>query len=138
MKKKQTDLPSPPVIRVAPLGELKAYTVYEHELDALARGSSASLFLNFALSLLSVCLTLVVTLLTTTISSDRLFLVFVTSATVTAIAGALLMVLWWKEHQGSKTLIMEIKSRMPPLPTIQVAVSDEGKAVDSATVEKRD
>jgi hypothetical protein len=44
--------PQHPVIRVAPLGELNAYTVYEHELELLARGSPGGIFLNFALALL--------------------------------------------------------------------------------------
>ncbi len=36
-----------PVIREAPLGELKVYRVYEHQLDELAQGSPVSLLLNF-------------------------------------------------------------------------------------------
>jgi hypothetical protein len=31
--------PKPNPVRVAPLGELNAYTEYEHELDKLASGS---------------------------------------------------------------------------------------------------
>ena len=43
---KQTILP---VVRVAPLGELKVYPITESELDELARGSASSLYLNFSL-----------------------------------------------------------------------------------------
>lgn len=50
--------PAPPVIRHAPLGELKVYTIYEHELDSLAQGSPTSLLLNFALLLLPTSLSL--------------------------------------------------------------------------------
>src|ERR1700674_4860964 len=103
-----------PVVRVAPLGELRAYTIYEHELDALGSGSTGSLFLNFSLALLPVSLTLLVTLLTTKIESDRLFAGFMTVAVVTAIAGVLLLFLWWQQHRGSQHMVHEIKGRMPP------------------------
>lgn len=36
-----------PVIREAPLGELKVYRVYEHQLDELAQGSPVSLVAQF-------------------------------------------------------------------------------------------
>src|SRR2546421_12980669 len=39
---RKKDSPPVPVVRVAPLGELKAYTVSEHELDKLESGSSVS------------------------------------------------------------------------------------------------
>ncbi len=36
-------------VRVAPLGELTAYTVHEHELDIIAAGSPATLAFNSSL-----------------------------------------------------------------------------------------
>lgn len=51
-------MPSPkhnpllPVVRVAPLGELNAYTVYEHELDTLAKGSPGSHLLGIGYALI--------------------------------------------------------------------------------------
>ena len=116
MGKKKSDAPLPPVVRVAPLGDLKAYIVSEHELEALARGSSGSLYLNFALALLPVSLTLFVTLLTTIISSDRLFVTFVCVAVIAAIIGTLLLLMWYREHRSWRTLMADIKSRMPPRP----------------------
>src|SRR6266851_10133365 len=41
-----------PVIRVAPLGELKVYTINEHELETLGQGSPGSVYIGFALALL--------------------------------------------------------------------------------------
>jgi hypothetical protein len=52
---KKPDL-SPP-LRIAPLGELNAYVVYEHDLDRLAQGSPALVMLNFALFFLGVAAT---------------------------------------------------------------------------------
>jgi hypothetical protein len=102
------------LVRVAPLGQLNAYTVYEHELDALARGSSGSLYLNFALPLLSLSAGFIFALCTTKIDSDRLFQSFLTVTVVCAIVGVILLILWWREHRNSTNLISEIKNRMPP------------------------
>jgi hypothetical protein len=107
------------VVRIAPLGELKAYLVSESELETLARGSSELIFLNFALALLPISLTLVVTLWTTTISSERLYQGFLIVATITFLAGLILLVLWWRSHVSSRTLVARIKNRMPSFPGIQ-------------------
>lgn len=103
-----------PSLRFATFGEIKIYWLYEHELDALSAGSSASLFLNFALFLLPVSITLVVAMLTTTIPSDRLFAGFLSVSALTAIAGILLLLLWWRSHKSSGELLAAIKARMPP------------------------
>ena len=116
--KKSEGQSAKPPIRVAPLGELKAYTVYEHELDTLSRGSSGSLSLNFALALLPISIPLMVSLLTTKLQSERLFQGFLTVATITAIAGVFLLILWWRDHRSSRNVVMEIKNRLPPPPAI--------------------
>ena len=116
---------------MAPLGELKAYTVYEHELDTLSRGSSGSLYLNFALFLLPIFITLITTLLTTKIESDRLFQGFFIVAVITAIAGVFLLLLWLREHRSSRHLISEIKSRMPPPPAIPQGMPEAGTGTET-------
>ena len=102
-----------PSLRFATFGEIKIYWLYEHELDALGAGSSASLFLNFALSLLPISITLLVAMLTTTIPSDRLFAGFLSVSVITAIAGIVLLLLWWRSHKSSGQLLTAIKARMP-------------------------
>ncbi|MDQ3814025.1 MAG: hypothetical protein M3347_08740 [Armatimonadota bacterium] len=111
--------PVPPVVRYALIGEIKIYMVQEGELDKLAHGSPESVYLNFALALLPISITLAVTLLTTTVQSDRVYQAFLIVCVTTFIIGALLLVLWWRSRQSSKKLIEEIKSRMPPAPGIQ-------------------
>lgn len=106
-------LPSPP-LRFAPLGEIRIYWVYEHELEILARGSTNALFLNFALFMLPISITLIVTMLTTMISSDRLFAGFLCVSVITAIAGIFLLLLWWRSYKSSGELLRTIQSRMPP------------------------
>lgn len=111
--------PGPPVIRYAPLGELRVYTVHEHELEVLAQGSPASIYLNFALALLPVAITLFVALITTPVPPGYLYQAFVCVCAMTLIAGIVLLVLWSRQRSGAKALIQQIKNRMPPPEGIQ-------------------
>jgi hypothetical protein len=96
------------------LGELRAYPVYEHELERLAEGTPASLFLNFALFLLPISLTLMVTFATTNVPPGYVFQSLVCVCGVTLIAGVVLFALWFALHRRTRSIIDEIKSRMPP------------------------
>ncbi len=102
-----------PVVRVAPLGELNAYTVYEHELDTLAKGSTGSILLNLSFALLPFAGALLITLMTTTIASDRLYLVFLCTCIICFIAGAICLLIGWLSHVSTVALAQEIKNRMP-------------------------
>ncbi len=101
-----------PVIRVAPLGALNAYTVYEHELETLAQGSPAALYLNFALALLPAALGIIVTLRSSTMT-DLNFMLFTSASITFTIAGVICLTLWWRMHVSVRTLVQEIKKRMP-------------------------
>lgn len=107
-----------PVIRVAPLGELKIWPVTEEELLQLEQGSPAELYLNFALSLLSVGASFLATLLATTIESVRVFIVFVIICVASVIAGVVLLALWWRGRWQIARLIDRIRARMPPPPGV--------------------
>jgi glucan phosphoethanolaminetransferase (alkaline phosphatase superfamily) len=108
-----------PVIRVAPLGELRIYPITEAELDELERGSPASIHLNFALLFWGVAATLVVAILTTSIEPARRFYVFVIATCACIVAALLFSVLWFINHRDSKQLSKRIRERMPPPPAIQ-------------------
>jgi|GEM_PF-6250720 len=112
-----------PRIRYASYGELRIYQVDERDLDDLARGSPASLELNLAIAFLSVFVTLTPTLLATTISSDRLFTLFVVIVVGTLIAGVVLALRWARSRRSSKNLLSKIKARMPPEAGIQEPLS---------------
>jgi hypothetical protein len=112
-----------PVVRVAPLAELKVYTIYEHELEELASGSPASLDLNFALVLLPTSLSVLVTLLTTTIASDRQWLAFFAVMTIAFLAGVYLLWKWYRSHVSTTTLFNEIRNRLPPPEAVQEIVN---------------
>jgi hypothetical protein len=60
-----------PIIRVAPPTELNIDSVYEHQLDLLAHGSPASLFLNFSLFFLGIAATATGTLWSAPPDRDR-------------------------------------------------------------------
>lgn len=108
-----------PVVRIAPLGELRVYLITESELAELERGSSASLFLNFALFFLGLAIPLFFTIRVTTFPSDRTFTVFVVFFAVTLVAGVVSLALWFRVHRSSTQLAQLIRSRMPPAPAIQ-------------------
>jgi len=104
-------------VRIAPLGELNAYTVHEHELDIIAAGSPATLSFNVAVALISIGVSFGITLTTTTITSDRLFYSYLIVCINCLIIGLLLLAYWWKSRTSVLIIVSKIKSRMlPPTP----------------------
>ena len=100
-------------IRRGRVDSLLLYEVSEHELDTLARGMPASLFLNFGIALLSIGSSFLTSLLTIQIASDHIFIVFTSICTICFIIGIILMCLWYHNRQSSTTIIKKIKSRIP-------------------------
>ena len=80
-----------PVVSVAPLGELRVYPIYGHELDELAQGSPISLCLNFGLALLASGLSFLANLLATDIVSIKTFSVFVILTVAFLLAATILL-----------------------------------------------
>jgi hypothetical protein len=113
-----------PIVRVAPLGELRAWLVYEHELDQLASGSPASLLLNFGLALLSIFASFLATLLTASFTTTSAFVVFVCICIISFISGVVCLAIWYSMHVSTSKLIDQIKNRMPP---------PEGQPIDLPT-----
>jgi hypothetical protein len=127
-KKKTEGQPPPPVVRVAPLGELKAYTVSEHELERLARGSVGSDLLTIAYVLLSAAITLLVTILSAPLPQLH-FILFFCSFLITTIAGIVCLIVGWRTRESARVLINEIKNRMPPPLAIQELSMQQGLLV---------
>jgi hypothetical protein len=115
-------------IRVAPLGELNAYTVHEHELDIIAAGSPATLAFNFAVALISIGISFVLTLTTTTIGSIRLFVVYVNVCIICLLVGFIMFVYWLKTRTSVVHTVAEIKSQLVVATTVQ-----ETPPIDPAT-----
>ncbi len=102
-----------PAIRRAPIAQLTIYEISEAELEILARGSANSVYLNFAIFLLSVFASFLIALLTTAITSDRIFIVFVVIASVGAIGGVFFLIFWLKTRKSISDLVQTIKGRLP-------------------------
>lgn len=103
-----------PEIRVGKIGVLKVHQLSDDELSRLEQGSGQSLFLNFGIGVLSVAASFLISLFTTTITSDRVFAVFVIVTVVAFTAGVVLMILWWCTRKPITRLAQEIRDRMPP------------------------
>jgi NADH:ubiquinone oxidoreductase subunit K len=111
-----------PAVRRARIEHLDIYEISETELQILERGSPESILLNFAIFLISVAASFVIALLTTEITSSRIFTVFVIIAAVGLIIGTVLMALWAWYRRSTKTIFDQIRRRMPPegLPTAEI------------------
>lgn len=102
---------------------LTIYEVEENELELLAQGSPDSLYLNFAIFLLSIAVSFLIALLTLpanqatgvsgTGSSNR-FIVLVVITTIGFIVGLLLLLIWLKKRRSISDIVQRIKDRLPP------------------------
>lgn len=108
-----------PVINVGQPKELNAYFVYEHQIDAMARGAAAALSFNLALFLFGVSASAFLTLFSIPPDSDRGFYAVLIIATLTLLAGLVLVAVWWPTRRAVERLVTEIKSQLPPNPVAQ-------------------
>jgi len=103
-----------PEIRVGRIGVLKVHQISDEELKRLGQGSGQSLFLNIGIGVLSVAASFLIALLTTQITSGRVFSIFVIITAVGFLAAVILLILWWCTRQPISRLVREIGDRMPP------------------------
>lgn len=114
-------------VRVAPLGELRAYTISEQELEKLEQGSPISNLLTIGLCLLSAAITLLATLLSTALP-ERIFLLFFCALLIFALIGAICSFLGWRLRISTKELALQIRARMPDTPSIETAAPESPSA----------
>jgi len=103
-----------PEIRRGRFERLTIYEVSEAELEIIEKGSPSSLYLNFSIFLLSVAIAFLIALLTTNISSAKVFSVFVTITVIGFVFGLLLLILWLKTRKSVSATVCSIKRRLPP------------------------
>lgn len=103
----------PEIIR-GRFARLTIYEVSDTELETLAQGSPNSIYLNLAIFLLSVSVSFFIALLTASITSNRVFIVFVLITAVGAVGGLVLLCLWLKGRKCISDLMGTIKGRLPP------------------------
>ena len=132
--KKKDEHPVAPVLRVAPLGELKVYTITEDELDSLGRGSPGSIYLNFGLALVPVALAFLITILSTDIPSQEGKIFFISGCILFFLVGIICLILARVHHVSTRSLVEKIKNRMPPPEPIPASVGGGGTAPASPTL----
>jgi hypothetical protein len=99
-------------VRVAPLGELRAYTISEHELDVLEQGAPISDLLTIGLCLLSADVTVLATLLSTSLP-ELTFVLFFCALLILAIAGGVCTYMGWRLRTNTRELARRIRARPP-------------------------
>jgi len=103
-----------PGIRRARFAKLTICEISDSELEILELGSPGSIYLNFAIFLLSSAISITVTLLVANIASDKMYMFFVVVTVVGYIIGELLLLLWWKDYRSVLRVADTIRRRLPP------------------------
>src|SRR5947209_8140713 len=98
-----------PEIKRGRVDSLLLYEITESELDTLETGSPSSVQLNFAIFLLSTAVSFLTTLLSTQITSERLFNVFFIIVVLGFISGAFMLIMWWRAHRSSADVFKRIR-----------------------------
>lgn len=99
-------------IRRARIDSLDIYEISDEELRQLEHGSPESILLSFAIFCASVSFSFLITVITTVIQSDRLFIVFIIIIAIGFLSALVLFILWARHRQNTKYLIRTIRSRM--------------------------
>ena len=99
-------------INVGKPDSLNLFMITENELERLEEGGLNQIFLNFAIFSFSIAIAFLIAILTTTINSDRTFIVFVIITSVGFLAGIILLVVWWKTRVSIKSLVKKIRGRI--------------------------
>jgi hypothetical protein len=110
--------PAPPIVRYAPLGELRVYEISEAELEKLENGPPGQVHLSFALAMLPAALTVFITLQTVEIQSNRIYYGYSIAFWLLFIQGLVSLVQWWTTGGSLRVLALDIRSRMPERPGI--------------------
>ena len=102
-----------PIIRRARFQRLTIYEVEESELSILERGSLDSIFLNVAIALLAMSVSLSATLLTAQFPSDRAWTLFLVITVVGYVAGVIMLLVWWRGRVSVSACARNIRQRLP-------------------------
>lgn len=99
------------------MGELRAYTISEHELEKLEQGAPVSDLLTIGLCLLSAAVTLLATILSTKLEGQT-FTLFFCALLIVGLGGAICTFLGWHLRTSTKELVRQIRARMPAAPSV--------------------
>jgi hypothetical protein len=106
-----------PFVRRGRVDSVNLYEVKENELDILEKGSPTSIYLNFAIFLLSIAFSSIAALCTTTTFKYAIVqTIFVVVAVVGILIGVLLILLWNRGRKNISDVIKTIRDRIPSEP----------------------
>ncbi|HVI57736.1 MAG TPA: hypothetical protein VM619_02530 [Luteimonas sp.] len=108
------DLGEKLVVRRGRVDCVDLYEVKENELELLEKGSPANLQLNFAIFLISIAFSSVLTLTTATVNYPVLQTVYIVVGVVGFLLGAYLLLIWWKTQTSIRKIVATIRARIPP------------------------
>ena len=91
---------------------LSLYEITDYELNVLEKGSPNSIYLNFAILLLSLGFSFMTALFSTDVQSERTFAVFVILSSVGVIGGAFLLILWYRMKSEVTDVVSRIRGRI--------------------------
>ena len=92
---------------------LTIYEVSESELDTIEKGSPSSIYLNFAIFLLSIAASFLASLLTNDYSNKQnTFIVFLLITIFGFVIGGFLIILWLRTKNDFDQTIKKIKDRV--------------------------
>ncbi|MCL5027704.1 MAG: hypothetical protein M1480_01655 [Bacteroidetes bacterium] len=103
-----------PEIRKGRVKTLTIHEISETELNILAQGSPNTIYLNFAIGLFTLAASFLISILTTKIESDRVYMTFEVIAIIGFISSIFLFILWKKDYKSNKKVVEEIRKRLPP------------------------
>ncbi len=120
----------PPVVVYTPVGELKIYEISEAELEKLEAGPPGQIHLSFALALLPVAVTVLITIQTVLIVQNRLYYGYLIAFWVFLVQGMISLVQWYTKSRDFKRLVADIRGRMPAKPGIAEQLLLPGPVAD--------
>lgn len=101
-----------PTIRRGRVDSVTLYEITEAELDLMEKGSPNSLYLNFAIFLLSIAFTAIASLVTCTFKYPVAQTVFIVAAVVALLIGVFLLLLWSRTRTSVTSIVNKIKKRI--------------------------
>jgi len=125
-----------PEIRRARIDKLTIYEISDSELDLLEKGMPRSIFLNFAILLLSVAVSFTIALCTSNVPAGKVFTSFLVVLVIGYVGGFLLLILWLKDYQSASAIVCAIRKRLPPEGEPRIPVAAQADALqDDAPLE---
>ncbi len=114
----------PPRIKRGRFDSISIYEISDYELEILANGSPSSIYLNFAIFLISIGISFIISLLTTQIKSIYLFSSFLVIALIGLVNGLILLFYWNNNRKSISDIVKKIKLRIP---SDDMPCNDSGK-----------